>query len=752
MTMIRKVRDSTASSTWSIYDVEIKLWKRKHISEDLMIEKILEYMRILESRSYEINNEPLCQQFIFWGGIPFISIGFIAFSELFIPMFQFFAKQHAEQWANGDKVLHSKEIGITYIFELMLRHPDYDITYDFTYILEGIEKRRILYDLAEEEFAIYWAFEIEKVMEKGDSFSDISKRIGMIRVTRYAMRVLDKTKAYVEKLAQGYTKRRERISDYKLHQDFFGDNYKINGQDKYDSAFKAMVKSIVQKEYSYQYENFPKTNPQEMDNGKDRWVLYGHHGPSLVYNEVDFSEIHASSLRQEVKYYIHHRYEHHAIIKNRFTSGIALALNLITQENPMIHYFADIDKIDAKALHLALEKQLDNEGIYMSTVKIMGIFSKLKVVIKYLMSEHRDEGLKTPIPKDNVFEKYVFLNSKDYVTNTPVMPECVVEGLSKVTHELNEMDQLVYKIFSNTGLRTKEVLFLEEDCIEMTRYEGLMAIRYKPYKVINARKKHSLSEYNRVMIHLTFADEITAFIESTKELRKSYGLPYIFINKRKGHKLSLMNMPYYVQKINKLIQKHHITDDNGSVWYFTNRQYRKTLAVSLIENGATVEELAYWLGHLNRETAAKYYAEVRAKKLGEMNTAFFKEKFELLLSGEQLSLFNEEERQLLYVDFRLEQRRVELGYCLRKRSEGDCNKRNSLFHCIFCNQLCTGQQYLSYWQELCTEQRDRFEQLMELYQKEGVVDYHNYKEYQQEKMLMDGFNALVSSIIERGNQ
>lgn len=331
------------------------------------------------------------------------------------------------------------------------------------------------------------------------------------------------------------------------------------------------------------------------------------------------------------------------------------------------------------------------------------------------------------------------------------MPECVVERLNEVVHELNERDQLIFKIFSNTGLRTKEVLFLEADCIETTRYDELMAIRYKPYKVINSRKKHQLSEYNRVMVSTELADEILAFIKSTANERQSHGFSYIFVNNRNGHKPAMMNMPYYVSKINALISKHKITDEFEQLWYFTNRQYRKTLAVTLIENGATVEELAYWLGHLNRDTAAKYYAEVRAKKLEEMNTAFFKEQFELLLSGEQLSLFNEEERQLLYVDFRLDQRRVEYGHCLRKRSEGECNKQNSLYHCICCNQLCTGKKYLDYWSKLLIEQTKRFQVLVESYESEGIDDYLNYKEYLQEKKLLEGFRSIVATIIERGD-
>lgn len=749
--MIRKVSDSTASSTWSICGKEIRLWKRKNISEEKMIEKILEYKQVLQSKSYKVDNEALCKHFVFWGGIPFISIGFNVSEEFFVPMFKYFTREFVVDWAKKNKVIRSKEVGIKGVFKRMLCHPDYDIKYDFRYILDGNDKRRILYDLVEEEFASYWSNEINRAIDQGANFCEISKRIGIIRVTRYAMRTPDKVGEYLQELVHGFTKGRERISSHKVHQSLFGNNYKSNGQDKYDETFKALILDLVQLEYAYQNDYFPKTNLSEMNINNDKWILYSHHGPSLVFNEVNFLEIKSPSLRRELKYYIRHRYEPGIMIKDRFVSGIATALNMLVENRSGIHYFSDMDEVDVKSLHLSLEASIDADEAYMSTTKIMGIFSKLKVVTRYLMSEHRDPRLKSPVPTENIFELYRFVNSKDYVTNTPVMPECVVERLNEVVHELNERDQLVFKIFSSTGLRTKEVLFLEDDCIETTRYDELMAIRYKPYKVINSRKKHQLSEYNRVMVSVELADEILAFIKLISHERQSHGFSYIFVNNRKGHTPAMMNMPYYVSKINALISKHRITDEFEQLWHFTNRQYRKTLAVTLIENGATVEELAYWLGHLNRDTAAKYYAEVRAKKLEEMNTAFFKDQFELLLSGEQLSLFNEEERQLLYVDFRLDQRRVEYGYCLRKRSDSECDKRNSLFHCIFCNQLCTGKKYLEHWSELLMEQTKRFQVLVESYEREGIDDYLNYKEYLQEKKLLEGFRSIVVTITERGD-
>ncbi len=78
-------------------------------------------------------------------------------------------------------------------------------------------------------------------------------------------------------------------------------------------------------------------------------------------------------------------------------------------------------------------------------------------------------------------------------------------------------------------------------------------------------------------------------------------------------------------------------------------------------------------------------------KLADLNRDFFKKQFDVLLSNESLNQFTAEERRQLYVDFRLGQRRVELGFCAKKLSEGGCKNRNRLYHCVACQQLCTGK-------------------------------------------------------------
>ncbi|MBA1335564.1 MAG: hypothetical protein HPY66_1189 [Firmicutes bacterium] len=45
---------------------------------------------------------------------------------------------------------------------------------------------------------------------------------------------------------------------------------------------------------------------------------------------------------------------------------------------------------------------------------------------------------------------------------------------------MNEVHQLYYKIFSSTGMRASEVLFLEEDCLEKCKYDDWIQLKYKP--------------------------------------------------------------------------------------------------------------------------------------------------------------------------------------------------------------------------------------------------------------------------------
>lgn len=166
----------------------------------------------------------------------------------------------------------------------------------------------------------------------------------------------------------------------------------------------------------------------------------------------------------------------------------------------------------------------------------------------------------------------------------------------------------------------------------------------------------------------------------------------------------------------------------------------------MIENGATATELVYQLGHLNHGTIMKYYAEVKSIKLAELNSRFFKAQFAILFSKEQLAEFSEEERRLLYVDFRLGNRRVELGFCTRKLCDGACKSRSRTVHCVNCPQLCTGRQYLSHCRILKLSQQERIQALIEGYEHAGIADYEGFIEYRQEQRLLSAYENIVAEL------
>lgn len=61
--------------------------------------------------------------------------------------------------------------------------------------------------------------------------------------------------------------------------------------------------------------------------------------------------------------------------------------------------------------------------------------------VRYLMGENRDKVLKTPIPQQNIFENYSFVNSDSFRNNTKIIPEFVVESLKNIV--LNCLNHMI---------------------------------------------------------------------------------------------------------------------------------------------------------------------------------------------------------------------------------------------------------------------------------------------------------------------
>lgn len=278
--MIKRLEIKQASALWHINGAEISIPHRVNITVDTTTASIEAYRDTLQSGSYRQDNAPICEAFQFFGGISFVAIGYKAYREDFLKMFCHYSRQFIMEWYESDKSIHSKEVGIGYVFETMLRSKEDTIRYNFTYILEEIDNSHLFIDIVNEEFGAFWTKRIKEAMERKDNLQEIAARIGAMRTVRYCMTMGDATTDYLRSIAEGYTERRERLSECKLHDWLLGEPFRINFKG-YDKDFLSMFKEIVRTESEMQFQKFISENRLQLDVKKDVWVLYKKHGPSL---------------------------------------------------------------------------------------------------------------------------------------------------------------------------------------------------------------------------------------------------------------------------------------------------------------------------------------------------------------------------------------------------------------------------------------------------------------------------------------
>jgi len=747
--MIKLIEIKTGSAFWKIDGVIIRFQRKKSIGNVLTEQLIREYKELLLNEEYKEHPTKICEIDSILGDVILLRIGIEIYFEAFIKMFTYYTESYVRAWGMSDKKLISNRTSMFPAFVYMFRNQLVDKSDSSIAILRNSScDNQCFFDIYEEKFSAFWIIQVKNKVEEKEPLDDIRERIGALKTTDcFAQLPTDMITGYLDFMANKFTKARKLITVQLFCRSLLGSKLMMS-RERFNTDFVRLIDEIVKKEYRYQCKKFIEDNMKQLDIKSERWILYYKHGPSLYKNTVNFNKIKSKSLRLEIMYFMKYRYYYTSAKKDTSIYTLSEAANMLVNGNQSLHFFADVDDVDVRALYMSMERKYGQETGGNSVSGIMRVFSVMSLLMEYLMSDRRDEAMRSPVPQGNPFKQYKFHNAKDYKVRTSIIPEAVAEGIDAHLHELDDIYALLYRIFSNTGMRMKEVLFLEIDCLEPTSYAGLAQIKYKPFKTLKPRRKRGAPDYHRVLIFQSLADEIKIQIEQRAKLRQELDVPYIFVNQKPKHRAGMINMGYYVRIINKLIQQHSLCDESGEIWHFTSKQQRKTLAVTLIENGGSVDELAYWLGHLSRSSASGYYAEVRQMKLASLNTAFYRKKFDLLISEEQLTEYSEEERRLLYMDFRLEKRRVEFGFCLKKLAEGGCTNRNSLINCVNCKNLCTGKKYLPYWQELLKEQTCLVESLILSYNKADILDYDDFKEYKQAIYIQHCYENIVKSIVE----
>lgn len=750
--MSELISSKKSAFVWKIDGVVMKLGFNTKINQEEYLQHIEKYKEMLRLEKYKEDKALVNKLFLYFGGLPFVRIGMEAFHQEFILMCRCYIREYLAEWEENIEQPSEQIPSFTNVLERMTGLGYGKCISCFGMVGKYTRHHKDeLSTLMQEEFADFWGEKIISAFAVGKGVEEIRQKLSVRRLTKYCMKYApEQTKYLIGELAESYTIGREVISLNGMAAKLFGNGLRNDYKpERWDKEFARLIYGAAEREMEIQKKRFIPENHMELDVRKDCWKIYKCHGGNLALTRLDYRAINSNSLRLEVKHYMCYRLKYGREAKFNFVSNVAHALNVLTEKNPNIKFISDIGNTDAKALHMYLETEyITPHGNKLASATIGNIFACCSCLVEYLMSDKRNKEIRSPRPYHNPFSKFKFVNLDDYKKNTAIIPETVVEQLDKCVGELKEHHELLYRIFSNTGMRLKEALFLEADCIEESRYDNLVQIKYKPYKVLTARRKEGLEDYHRVLVPAALSDRIKEYMQKTEELRSSSGLPYIFLGDRYHGKINMTSMGAFINAINALIARKRICDDFGNIWHFTTRQCRKTIAVTLIENGATTAELSYWLGHLTASTSMRYYAEVRKMKLAQLNTEFFRKKFELVLEKSQLEPYTEEERKLLYIDFRLEQRKVEFGFCMKKLSDGGCTERNSIYNCVNCRHLCTGRKYLPYWQELLESQKTVQEQMERAYHQEGIEDYSEFKEYRQIRFLLECYQNVVDAILE----
>lgn len=539
--MTQLIEIKTCTALWSVDGVPLRLQRRKNINDRLTQQTIERYREFIQDEAYKSSPQVLCEIAKILTDSSIVRIGMAVYQEQFLKMFEHYTRLYVKEWEQSEKCFSSNKVSMFPVFEFMLRNRLVDQPESPITILKAVAcDNKIFLDTFEKCFSAFWAEKIGERIDQQEDLSAIREKIGAQSTTEYLCLLPEqKVREHLCSISGKFTEERRLITTQSFCKEVLGNDIYVSSP-RFYPGFASLAAETVKKEFALQCRKFIAENHLELTMSSDKWKLFHKHGPSLCWDTVDFTGIHSPSLRLEIKYFMKHRYYSITANKDRSITTLAYATNLLTQNNPGIHFFADVDDVDVRSLYMSMERRWKQAEEGNAVSSIMRVFSILSVLMAYLMSEQRDKAMRSPIPHDNPFSRYRFPNAREYKVRTAVIPESVAEQLDEHLDEIPPVYALLYRIFSATGMRMKEVLFLETGCLEPAKYEDVMQLRYRQYKTLTARRKAGVSDYHRILISKALAEEIAGHIEKTEEWRKELGVPYVFVNNRPNFRASII--------------------------------------------------------------------------------------------------------------------------------------------------------------------------------------------------------------------
>lgn len=487
-------------------------------------------------------------------------------------------------------------------------------------------------------------------------------------------------------------------------------------------------------------------NADEVASDKSEVWFYFPKGETFSGRRFDFSVLDGAGLfQQDAREYLRFLYQdacQRASSDHRALARIPAAMaDLLTVLSFLVGEYGITCPEDVGELHvLAALSHMSKDGYAPGTLKHH--LTSCRRFFRHLVARGR---LDTD-PTANLTVR----SGSDYSRATPDIPEDILVFLEEHVDELGSSAcKLMLKLAMETGWRLSDIKSIRvEDITAEDPASGMPQVRARSPKTAASRIKRRLGDKIFAVISPELHGEIEAYIEETSALREMYGVETLFFCITNGVKTEFPATTFN-GAINRLLERYGMQSIDESYDTFCSRQTRKTVAVELITSGATLTDVQKQLGHVDHRTTERYYAHVRSKRLAELNSEFYQQRFGLLIESGRLDLYTEEERRWLYVDFCTNRRNVELGVCSKHPSEGRCADLGNI-SCASCPKLCTGRAFQGRWEELCEDSSRLLAQFEAKYAELDIPmdEYEGYTEYAQERALNERYRAVLDAIEE----
>lgn len=237
---------------------------------------------------------------------------------------------------------------------------------------------------------------------------------------------------------------------------------------------------------------------------------------------------------------------------------------------------------------------LKQQDISNSTIAIS--LSALKWLV--LHGQHFEyEGF----PKKQIFDgdEYKAVKTED-VLKTKYVPDNIMKQIEiALKKEENIMLKSLIQIGIDTGIRLSEALDLFKGCLTED-FTG------KPVL-------HVISKKNNTERFIPVSNRVKRAIKNLEELSKegreelnSDNLTIYWLSKGRPKRFDSLIQSIFRPQLKTFVKRHHIVNDDGSLYPLSYHAFRHTLGTGMLNNGMTPIEIADYLGHESLHSAAGY--------------------------------------------------------------------------------------------------------------------------------------------------